>query len=65
LKVPIAKAHFVKAAVLRAKNDPAARREYAAVVRVLEEVRRDTGNENVLKRADLAPIHDESVKGSR
>jgi tetratricopeptide (TPR) repeat protein len=65
LKVPIAKAHFVKAAVLRAKNDPAARREYAAVVRVLEEVRRDTGNENVLKRADLAPIHAESVQGSK
>jgi tetratricopeptide (TPR) repeat protein/tRNA A-37 threonylcarbamoyl transferase component Bud32/TolB-like protein len=62
LKVPLAKAHYVKASVLRATGDPGARREYIQAQRLFEEVSRDNGNENVLKRADLAPIHAESVK---
>jgi serine/threonine protein kinase/tetratricopeptide (TPR) repeat protein len=65
LKVPLAKAHYVKASALRAKGDTvAARREYVATVRLLEEVRNDDGNENVLKRADLAGMHAEAVKHS-
>lgn len=65
LRVPLAKAHYLKASVLRAKGDPAARRDYAAALRLLEEVKNDGGNENVLKRADLAAMHAESVKWSR
>jgi hypothetical protein len=66
LKVSIAEAHFIKAAVLRAKNNSvAARREYSAALSLLEEVRRDEGNENLLKRADLAAVHAECVKGSQ
>ncbi len=65
LKIPLAKAHYVKAAVLRAKGDQLARREYLAALRLLEEVKNDGGNENVLKRADLAAMHAEAVKWSK
>jgi hypothetical protein len=65
LKVPSAKAHFVKAAVLRGKGDPAARSEYAATLRALEEIKADNGNENVLKRADLASMHAEALQFSK
>ncbi len=65
LKVPLAKAHYLKASVLRAKGDPAARREYAAALRLLEEVKRDGGNENVLKRADLAACTPRRSSGRR
>ena len=65
LKVPLAKAHYLKASVLRAKGDPAARRDYAAALRLLEEVKGDGGNENVLKRADLAAMHAECAKWSK
>jgi tetratricopeptide (TPR) repeat protein len=64
LKVPLARAHYAKASVLRAKNDPGARREFAASVRVLEEVKRDAGNESVVKRADLAPIYADAMKAA-
>ena len=65
LKVPLAKAYYLKGSVLRAKGDGSARRDYAAALRLLEEVKSDGGNENVLKRADLAPIHAECVKWSK
>ena len=65
LKVPLARVHYLKASVLRAKGDPAARREYAAAVRVFEEVKRDSGNENVFKRADLATMYAEAVKAAQ
>ena len=62
LKVSQAKAHYLKASVLRGQSDPGARRDYAAALRLLEEVKGDGGNENVLKRADLAAMHAEAVK---
>jgi serine/threonine protein kinase/tetratricopeptide (TPR) repeat protein len=65
LKVPLAKAYYLKGSVLRAKGDSSAWRDYAAALRLLEEVKSDGGNENVLKRADLAPIHAECVKWSK
>jgi eukaryotic-like serine/threonine-protein kinase len=65
LKVSAAKAHVVKAAVLRSKGDAGARREYAAALRLLEEIRADSGNDNVLKRADLASMHAEAVQFSK
>ena len=64
-KVSAAKSHFVKASALRAKADSSARREFSLVVRLFEEVKGDEGNGNVLKRADVAPIYEESVKGSK
>jgi len=65
LKVPLARAHYVKASALRAKGNPDARREYEAALRVFEEIKRDAGNENVVKRADLAPLFTESAKGAQ
>ena len=62
VKVSLARARFVKASVLRARKDPGARREYAAALRVFEEVKRDPGNENVFKRADLAAIYAEATR---
>ena len=64
LKVSLAKAHYVKASVLRSNGDPGARREYTYAVRVFEDVKRDGGNERVLERADLAKVYAESVKGA-
>jgi tetratricopeptide (TPR) repeat protein len=64
LKVSLAKAHYLKASVLRTRNDPAARKDYVNALRLLEEVKSNSG-ENVLKRADLAPIHAECVKWSK
>jgi tetratricopeptide (TPR) repeat protein len=65
LKVPLAKAHYLKASVLRAKGDQAARREFALALRLLEQIRNDSGNEKVLERADLAPVYADSLKASQ
>ncbi len=65
LKVSLAKAYYLKASVLRATSDPGAPREYAAALRLLEEVKADAGNEHVLERADLSSMHAECVKWAR
>jgi serine/threonine protein kinase/Tfp pilus assembly protein PilF len=64
LKVLLARAHYVKASVLRANADPSARREFTLAVRAFEDVKRDSGNERVLERADLAKVYGEAVKAS-
>ena len=64
LRLPLAKAHVLRARMLRATNDADARREYAAALRLLEEIRREDGSERVLDRADLKPMHAECVTGS-
>jgi tetratricopeptide (TPR) repeat protein len=64
LKVPQARAHYVKAVALSAAKDPNARREFTLAVRVFEDVKRDGGNEHVLERADLAKIYAAAVKGA-
>jgi tetratricopeptide (TPR) repeat protein len=65
LKVPLAKAYYVRASVLQAKGDASARRDYGNALRLLEEVKTDTGNEHVLERADLKTMHEECLKGSQ
>jgi hypothetical protein len=65
LRVAQAKAHNVRASALRAGKSPEARREFAATLRLLEQVRNDTGNDKVLERADLAALHAESVRESQ
>ena len=64
LRVPLAIAQYVRGSVLAAKSNAAARREYAAAVRTLEQLRNDTGNGKVLERADLAALYAESVRGA-
>ena len=65
LKVSLAKAHYLKASLLRAKSDPAARRDYGTALRLLEEIKGEEGNQNVLTRSDLAAIHADSVRWSK
>ena len=65
LKVPLAKAHYVKASTLAAASDPGARHEFAAALRLLEEVKADQGNAAVVTRADLAPMYADSLQRSK
>jgi tetratricopeptide (TPR) repeat protein len=65
LRVSLAKAHYVKASILRARGDAAARAEYASTLRLLEQLRADDGNQDVLKRADLAVLYAEADKWSK
>jgi ATP/maltotriose-dependent transcriptional regulator MalT len=56
-RMSAAKAHYVRAEVLRATGDAEAKREYALVVRLLNDLGREEGNDGVLKRADLAATY--------
>jgi tetratricopeptide (TPR) repeat protein len=63
-RMSAAKAHFVRAEVLRGAGDPEAKREYGVVVRLLNDLGREEGNDKVLKRADLAGPFAESTSRS-
>ncbi len=65
LRVPLAKAHYVRGSVLRAKGDAAARSDYASTLRLLEEIKREDGNQQVLERADLKTVHSEAQRWSK
>jgi eukaryotic-like serine/threonine-protein kinase len=65
LRVPLAKAHYLRAAMLRAAGDAEARREYAAALRLLEEIKGEDGSQKVLTRSDLAPMYQECVERSK
>ena len=51
-----ARAHYARAEALRQAGDADARREYGVTVRLLSDLSREDGNQNVLKRADLAGL---------
>ena len=65
LRVLVAKARYLRATVLRLTTDPEAVRDYAYVLRVLEEIKGEDGNQNVLKRADLGAIHADCLRWSK
>jgi eukaryotic-like serine/threonine-protein kinase len=48
---------FVRAEALRASNDAGHVRDYREVRRILDEVKADEGNDQLLKRSDLAAIY--------
>jgi tetratricopeptide (TPR) repeat protein/tRNA A-37 threonylcarbamoyl transferase component Bud32 len=56
-RVLAAKAHYLRAEALRQAGDADAKREYGLAVRLLNDLGREDGNQNVLKRADLAGIY--------
>ena len=64
LRMLRAQAHYVRAR-LSSPGAAEARRDYAAALRLLEELKAEEGNQEILKRADLAAMHAECVKGSR
>ncbi len=57
LRVPQARAHYVRAETMRLANDADARREYGLALRVLNDLRNDDGNRDLIKRADLAALY--------
>jgi tetratricopeptide (TPR) repeat protein len=65
LRVLIAKARYLRASVLRLAGDAEGTRDYAVALRLLEEIKGEDGNQNVLKRADLAAMHAECVRWSK
>jgi hypothetical protein len=54
----------VMASSLRAANDQQARRHYAAVTRILDEMKREQGAERILERADIKAIYEDSKRWS-
>ena len=56
-RVLAAKAHYLRAETLRSAGDADAKREYGLAVRLLNDLSREDGNQNVLKRADLSAIY--------
>ena len=65
LRVPLAKAHYLRATILRASGDAEARREYAAALRLLEDIKGEDGSQSVLTRADLKSMYAECVEKSK
>ena len=52
-----AKAHYLRAELLRLRQDASAAREYALVKRILDEIKAEDGSGDHLNRADLRPIY--------
>jgi eukaryotic-like serine/threonine-protein kinase len=66
LKALLAKAHYLLATVLRETgNGGEAKVQYAAAVRLLDEIRKEAGAEKVIERADLKPIYEQSSRWSQ
>jgi len=65
LRVLLAEAHYVFAEVLRLAADPRARSEYGRALQLLDQLKGEDGNQNILKRADLALIHAECTRWSK
>jgi tetratricopeptide (TPR) repeat protein len=57
LRTLIARARFLRGHALRLLNDPDAARDYAFVLRLIDEMKAEDGNQNALKRADLAAMY--------
>jgi serine/threonine protein kinase/tetratricopeptide (TPR) repeat protein len=59
------KAEYVRATALRLAKDSQARKHYALTLQLLDELRREKGNQSLLDRADLKALHDDSLVWSR
>ena len=65
LRVHVAKLRHLLGERFRLEgSETESRRHYREAARVLEEIRQEAGTEDVLKRADLGPIYQESVRRS-
>jgi serine/threonine protein kinase/tetratricopeptide (TPR) repeat protein len=66
LRILLAKAHYLLAAILRetGKGEEAAR-QYAATVRLLDDIRNEAGADKVIERADLKPVYEQSSRWSQ
>ena len=57
LRTRIARAHYLRGNALRLSNDADAARDYAFALRLLDEMKAEDGNQNVMKRADVAAMY--------
>ncbi len=65
LRMLRARAHYLRARLLASAAAADARRDYASALRLLEDLKSEEGNQDLLKRADLAVMHAECVQGSK
>jgi len=65
LRMLIARARFLRGTALRLANDAEASRDYAAALRLLDEIKNEDGNQNVMKRADLAAMYADCQRYSK
>ncbi len=61
----LARGRYVKGEVLRQAKDAGAASEYAAALRVLNDLKGEDGNQDLLKRADLGAMYADCEKWSR
>jgi tetratricopeptide (TPR) repeat protein len=60
-----AKAIYVRAQALRNGTDPGAPREYARVLRILDEIKTEDGSQQVLERVDMRAMHAECMRWAK
>jgi serine/threonine protein kinase/Tfp pilus assembly protein PilF len=65
LRELLARSEWVLATTMRLSADPQARRHYGSALQLLEEMKREDGNEKVLERADLKTIYAECLQWSK
>jgi tetratricopeptide (TPR) repeat protein len=65
LRELVAKGEYVLATAMRLTKNPQARRHYSAALQVLEQMKREDGNQKLLERADLRSIHAECIQWSK
>jgi hypothetical protein len=65
LRELLARSEYVLAATLRAAKNDQARHHYTTAMRILDEMTREDGSEQILQRVDLKAIHAECVRWSR
>jgi serine/threonine protein kinase/Tfp pilus assembly protein PilF len=64
-RLALAKLRYLRGEFLRQAKDAEAPREYAAAVRLLNEIRGEDGSQNVLTRADLATVAADADRWSK
>jgi eukaryotic-like serine/threonine-protein kinase len=65
LRLLVAKARYLRGTALRLSNDAASASDYAFALRLLDEIKGEDGNQNVLKRADLAAMYADCQRYSK
>jgi tetratricopeptide (TPR) repeat protein len=65
LRLPLAKAHFLRGEVLRQSGSTEARTDYASALRLLDEIKSEEGSQNVLSRTDLGPMREACARWSK
>jgi len=65
LRVLIAKARYLRGTALRLSNDREASRDYGFALRLLDEIKGEDGNQNVMKRADLSSMYADCQRYSK